>query len=158
MGTLAAVIAPSDFAIRLILDYLEYHDNMLYVCGDYSVILPKFNRKRINFHVRRAFTSYQLLEILEDAEHDMLFIEHEGFEGSDGLVEAIFLAMREVARNGSIVILYSTRMDGFVDFVARNADRFVLVRKVNGGFIVQDSGAELFVGNGKNMSLGDFYG
>jgi hypothetical protein len=66
--------------------------------------------------------------------------------------------MREVARNGSTVILYSTKMDSFVDFFARNADKFVLARKVNGGFLVQDSGNELFIHNGKNMTLGDFYG
>ena len=88
----------------------------------------------------------------------MLFIEHAGFEGSDGLAEAIFLAMREVARNNSIVILYATRMDSFTDFVARNADRVIFARKVNFGFVVQDSGCELFIGDGKNMILGDFHG
>jgi len=157
-GTLAAIIAPADFAISLILDYLECNSSLLYVCGDYSVILPKFSRMKLSFDVRRAFTSYQLLEILEDADHEVLFIEHAGFEGPDGLIEAIFLAMREVARNGSTVILYATRIDSFADFVARNADRFILARKVNGGFLVQDSGAEFFIGNGKNLSLGDFYG
>ena len=157
-GTLATVIAPADFAIELILDYLEHSNSLLYICGDYSVILPKFSRMRVNFDVRRAFTSYQLLEILEDAEHEMLFIEHAGFEGSEGLIEAIFLAMREIARNGSTVILYATRIDSFTDFVARNADRFILARKLNSGFLVQDSGNELFIGNGKNMTLGDFYG
>ena len=111
---------------------------------------------RINFHVRRASTSYQLLEILEDADHEVLFIEHAGFEGSDGLIEAIFLAMREVARNNSIILLYSTRIGSFTDFVARNADRIIFARKVNCGFIVQDSGNELFIGNGKNMSLDEF--
>jgi len=154
-GELVTLIAPPDFALELILDYLDNFNSMLYVSGNFSLILPKFSRFRLNFDVRRAFTAYQLLQILEEAEQDMLFIEHDEFE-EQGLSEALFLGMREIARNGAIIIVYSPRMSRFMDFIARNADRFIIARKVNGGFVIWDSGTESFIS--EKRTLGEFYG
>ena len=156
-GELVTLIAPPDFALEVILDYLDHFNSMLYVSGNFSLVLPKFSRLKLNFGVRRAFTACQLLQILEEAEQDMLFIEHDEFEESDGLAEALFLGMREIARNGAIVIIYSHKMSQFMDFIARNADRFIIARKVNGGFVIWDSGVESFISS-TNRTLGEFYG
>ena len=99
------------------------------------------------------------MQILEEAHQSLLFIEHDGFddEVSDGFIEALFLGMREIARDGAAVIVYSYKMDRFMDFIVRNADRFIAARKVNGGFVIWDSGVEMFV-HGNNRTLGDLYG
>jgi|Deesub1362B_J571_1020462.scaffolds.fasta_scaffold00309_11 hypothetical protein len=156
-GTLSVIVSPPEFAKILILNYLEYYRSLLFISGNFSTILPSFSRLNINFTVRRAFTAYQLLEILEDAEHDMVFIEST-FEEAEELNEVLFLGMRDISRRGSIVILYSPVMNGFMDFTGRNSDRMIIVRKVNGGFVVWDSGNEIFIHNHQNMTLGDFHG
>ena len=157
-STLAAVVAPPEFAVELITEQARY-SNVLYIAGNHSVVIPKLSRRRVSFDVRRAFTAYQLLQILSEvseAEHDVVLVEYNGFEESDALAEAIFLAMRELARNGTAVIHYSAKLDGFVDFIVRNADRFVVVREANGGFVVWDSGSEFFIGN--QLTQGDYHG
>jgi len=158
-GELAAIVAPPDFAVELILDYLNHSDGLLYVSGNSSLILPRFSRFKLSFDVRRAFTAYQLMQILEEAHQSMLFIEHDGFEDevSHSFIEALFLGMREIARDGAAVIVYSYKMDRFMDFIVRNADRFIAARKVNGGFVIWDSGVEMFV-HSNNRTLGDLYG
>jgi hypothetical protein len=142
-------MAPPDFATELILDYLNYYDSMLYISRNSSLILPRFSKLKLDFDVRRAFTAHQLLQILEEVHQSILFIEHDGSEDrlSDGFIETLFLGIRDVARRGTVVVVYSYRMDKFMDFVARNADRFIIVKEVNGGFIVWDSGIESFVHN-----------
>jgi len=157
-STLTAIVAPPDFVVGLITEQARYN-NMLYVAGNHSTVLPGLSRLKISFDVRRAFTAYQLLQILSEvseAEHDVVFVEHDSFEESDVLAEAIFLAMKELVRSGIAVIHFSATLDDFVDFIARNADRFVVVRKANGGFVVWDSGSEFFIGN--QLTLGDFHG
>jgi len=154
-GTLSTIISPPEFAGKLILDYLRYYKSMLFVSGNFSFILPQFSRMSLNFDIRRAFTAYQLLQIMDEAEHDMLFIE-KTFEDEEGLFEILFLALRDIARKGSIVIVYSPKMDGFMDYVGRNADRLVMVQRTNGGFIAWEYGEEKFIPTHDNMTLSDF--
>jgi len=144
-GVLTAITSPTDFDVeRAILDYLNtYRDGLLYVCGNYSLIISRINRLKHQFDVRRAFTAYQLLQILEEAEHRMVFIEHDttlSEEGMhEGLMEALFLAMKDVARRGSIVVFYSARVDLFTEYVAKNADRYIQIKETKEGCIIRDS-------------------
>lgn len=157
-STLTAIVAPPDFAVELITEQAHYN-SVLYVAGSHSTVLPGLSRLRISFDIRRAFTAYQLLQIfneISEAEHDVVFVEHDSFEKSDAIAEAIFLAMKELARNGIAVIHFSTTLDDFVDFITRNTDRFVVVRKANRGFVVWDSSSEFFIRN--KLTLGDFHG
>lgn len=154
-GTLSTIISPPEFAGKLILDYLKYYNSMLLVSGNFSFILPQFSRTSLNFDVRRAFTAYQLLQIMEEAEHDMLFVE-KTFDDEEMLFEILFLGLRDIARRGSIVIVYSPSMDGFMDYVGRNADRLIMVKRTNGGFTAWESGEEKFIPTHGNMTLSDF--
>ena len=156
-GNFTVLISPPEFAIELILEHLKYNRDLLFVSGNFSRILPAFSRLNFNFDVRRAFTAYQLIRIIEEAEHSLVFIENT-FEEVKELNEVLFLGMRDVERSGAVVILYSAKMDGFIDFTGRNADRLVIVRKANGGFILWDSGHEIFIHKHRNMTLGDFLG
>jgi len=143
-GVLTAITSPTDFDVeRIILDYLNtYRDGLLYVCGNYSLIISRIGRVKHQFDVRRAFTTYQLLQILEETEHEMVFIEHDvtlSEEVRGSLMEALFLAMKDVARKGSIVVFYSTNVDAFTEYVAKNADRYIQIMKTKEGCIIRDS-------------------
>ena len=147
--TLTALAAPPEFAARLVVQ-LAKNSSMLYVAGNHSEVLPRLSRQRLHFDVRRAFTAYQLLQVLSEVMHDIVFIEHDGFEASNHLIEAIFLAMREISRNGSRVVYYSAKPDSFYDFIARNSDSYVVVRRVGGGYVVW-AGKEFYL----QPTLGD---
>ncbi|RLI77440.1 hypothetical protein DRP05_10145 [Archaeoglobales archaeon] len=69
---LNALLAPKEIGIKAVEDYIEHHRyGLLYVCGNYSKILSELKG---DFDVRRAFTIYQLLSILEDFHHDVVFV------------------------------------------------------------------------------------
>jgi hypothetical protein len=50
---------------------------ILYVSGNYSGILSKLDRKFTDLDVRRAFTTFQLMTILEEARHSLVLVEHD---------------------------------------------------------------------------------
>ena len=50
---------------------------ILYVCGNYSRILSRMDRNFVDLEVRRAFTAFQLLTILKEARHTVVFVEHD---------------------------------------------------------------------------------
>jgi hypothetical protein len=50
---------------------------VLYVSGNYSGILSKLDRRLTELEVRRGFTVFQLMTILEEAHHSLIIIEHD---------------------------------------------------------------------------------
>jgi hypothetical protein len=50
---------------------------ILYVSGNYSGILSKLDRKFTDLEIRRAFTTFQLMTILEEARHSLVLVEHD---------------------------------------------------------------------------------
>lgn len=138
---LNALIAPKEVRDRVIENYIRHHRyGLLYVCGSYSEILSELRRE---FDVRKIFTIHQLLSILEESLHDVAFIEHDRMlfdDDSNEIVESLFLALKNVARRGKIIIYYSTKSDYTFDYIAKNADRFIYFEKEpNGYFIVESS-------------------
>lgn len=169
-GELVAITAPPDIAVELIcsLKYSNGNNNsnsMLYIPGNSSVVLPGFNRIRIDFEVRRSFTVYQLMQILEEAYQSVVFIEYDDGLWEDipslsstEIIEALMWRMKELTRRGASVIVYAPRMDA-LDSISSYVDRSVSVNHTNRDFRIQDSSTEsvkLF--NNQNRSLSDFYG
>lgn len=125
-GTFTLIVAP----IPMMLEALNGCDDLqqyttLYVCGNYSQLLTGIHRTRQNLDVQRGFTGYQLLTILQEAPHTILFIEHDpGLYEGEGrrLIFPASMAMREAARNAA-VILYAPGITYSLRRIARRADR-----------------------------------
>ncbi|MGD0953199.1 MAG: hypothetical protein ABR985_12535 [Methanotrichaceae archaeon] len=50
---------------------------VLYICGNYSSVLSRLDRRFQDLDIRRAFTVFQLMTILEEARHSLIIIEHD---------------------------------------------------------------------------------
>ncbi len=50
---------------------------VLYISGNYSGILSKLDRRFEALEIRRAFTCFQLMTILEEAHHSIIIVEHD---------------------------------------------------------------------------------
>jgi DNA polymerase I len=97
---------------------------VLYICGNYSSILSKLDRKFTDLEIRRAFTIFQLMTILEEARHSLIIIEHDPtiYEDAAEMVEYISRYLSDAAREAT-VLLYSPGSAPFLEDLTRNADR-----------------------------------
>ena len=97
---------------------------VLYICGNYSGILSKLDRRFQDLEIRRAFTLFQLMTVLEEARHSIILIEHDPllYEDAIEMVDYVSRAMSDAAKEAA-VLLYSPRSDLFLEDLARNADR-----------------------------------
>jgi len=132
-GTFSAVIAPE----RIIISALNTNPELsrflfLYICGNYSRIISHIGRSSAGFEVRRPFTADQLLAVIRDAGHTIIFIEHDAtiFDSAERLIEPVGSALIEAGRE-ALVVLYSPAMDRSFAALARRADR--LIEIVNSG-------------------------
>ena len=48
-----------------------------YICGNYSSVLSRLDHRFQDLDIRRAFTVFQLMTILEEARHSLIIIEHD---------------------------------------------------------------------------------
>jgi hypothetical protein len=97
--------------------------NVLYVSGNFSGILSRLHRRIMELQVRRGFTTFKIMTILEEAHHSLIIIEYDPaiYEDSAEMVEYVAKAMREAAQE-AIVLLYSPGLDPFVEEIAQNSD------------------------------------
>ena len=126
-GTFTAVIAPQ----ALILSALNGNPDLrrflfLFVCGNYSRLLSGISRTSANFEVRRPFTADQLLTVLNEASHTIVFVEHDPtlFDGGERLLAPAAAALRDAGRE-ALVVLYAPAMDRPFAALARQADRLI---------------------------------
>ena len=111
------------------IDMLNRNPNLqrfkiLYVSGNFSGILSRLHRTFTELEVRRGFTTFQIMTILEESHHSLIIIEHDPiiYEDSAEMVEYVSKAMREAAQEAT-VLLYSAGLDPFIEELARNSDR-----------------------------------
>jgi hypothetical protein len=130
-GTFNAVAAPAEMITAAVNTNKELQRFMfLFVSGNYSRLMSDISRVSTNFEVRRAFTVFQLLTILNESYHTIVLIEHdptlyEGIEKS-AVVPQVIRALKSAARD-AMVILYTPAADFTFHTLARQADRvFVL--------------------------------
>jgi len=77
-GTFSVVTAPEELVLRGLNGTPALSRFLfLYVCGNYSRLLTGIRRRSAHFEVRRAFTAFQLLTILREAHHTVIFVEHD---------------------------------------------------------------------------------
>jgi len=119
----SAVIGPAGIAAEMINangDLQRYL--LLFVSGNYSRILTQVGRSAGHFEVRRAFTAHQLLAILQEAAHTVVFIEHDPtlFDGAWDMIAPLAAALGEISRE-SAVILYAPGADRSFSLLTRKA-------------------------------------
>jgi DNA polymerase I len=96
---------------------------ILYVSGNFSSILSRLHRTFTELEVRRGFTTFQIMTILEEAHHSLIIIEHDPiiYEDSVEMVEYVSKAMKEASQEAT-VLLYSPGLDPFMEELAKNSD------------------------------------
>ena len=128
-GTFSVVLAPEELVLRGLNGTPALSRFLfLYVCGNYSRLLTGIHRRSAHFEVRRAFTLFQLLTILGEAHHTVIFVEHDPslYEDAGSLLPEVAGALAEAAQTAA-VILYAPRQDPALSALARRADRVFCV-------------------------------
>ncbi|MCU0633109.1 MAG: hypothetical protein MUC66_09105 [Methanolinea sp.] len=129
-GTFSAVVAPEEVVLAGLNDNPVLRRFLfLFVSGNYSRILPGINRRSVNIEVRRAFTSFQLLHILRESYHTIVFLEHDAslYEGAGGEVSSqVGESLRQLGQS-TLVVLYAASPDRTFEEMARLADRVFYV-------------------------------
>jgi hypothetical protein len=116
-------------AVELLAGALNSHLELqrykiLYVCGNYSRILSRMDRNFTELEVRRAFTSFQLMTILEENHHTFLIVEHDPmlYEDAREMVEYLAQALKQTSREATI-LLYSSALDPHLEKITELVDR-----------------------------------
>lgn len=73
--------------------------------------------------IRRGNTPFQLMTILEEAHHPLIFVEHDPllYEDAKEIAEYVSQAMREAAKEAT-VLLYAPGADPYLVELVKNAD------------------------------------
>ena len=103
--------------VEMLVEALNSHLNLqrykiLFICGNYSRILSRLDRNFTELEIRRAFTSFQLMTVLEENHHTILIIEHDPmlYEDAKEMVEYVAQALKQTSREATI-LLYSPSLD-----------------------------------------------
>jgi len=126
--TFSVLIAP----VELLAGALNSHLNLqrykiLFISGNYSRILNRLNRNFTELEVRRAFTVYQLMTILEENHHSFLIVEHDPllYEDAGEMVEYLAQALKQTSREATI-LLYAPALDPHLQKLTELANLGVL--------------------------------
>ncbi len=78
----------------------------------------------MDLQIRRGFTVFQLMTILEESHHSLIFVEHDPllYEDAREMTEYVSQALREAAREAAI-LLYAPGADPYFAELVKNADR-----------------------------------
>jgi hypothetical protein len=132
--TFNVLVAP----VEMLVEALNSHINLqrykvLYVSGNYSRILSRLNRNFTELEIRRAFTSFQLMTILEENHHTFLIVEHDPmlYEDAGEMVEYVAQALKQTSREATI-LLYSPALDPHLQKMTDLADRVFCVYEMPG--------------------------
>ena len=120
-----ALLAPKEMFVQALNRNLNLQRfKVLYVAGNYSAVLSKLDRKFVDLEIRRGFTVFQLMTILEEAHHSLIFVEHDPmlYEDAQEMAEYVSQALKEAAKDAA-VLLYAPGADPYFEDLARNADR-----------------------------------
>jgi DNA polymerase I len=154
--TFNALVAPREAFIEMLNRKLDLQRfSVLYVCGNYSGILSRLDRRFTDLELRRAFTVFQLMTVLEEAHHSLIFIEHDPLIYEDAAEMAWYLskAMRETAHEAS-VLLYAPGIDPFFEDLVGGADRVFYFQ--DGPRVVPKLQAKVYSKMKNQTTLGSF--
>lgn len=119
------LVAPREMLIQGLNKNLNLQRyKVLFVTGNYSGILSKPDRNITELEIRRGFTVFQLMTILEEAHHSLIIVEHDPmlYDDAAEMVEYISHALSDAAKEAA-VLLYSPAVDPFLEDLMKNADR-----------------------------------
>jgi DNA polymerase I len=111
-----ALVAPNEmFAKALNRNLNLQRFKVLYICGNCSSILSRLDRRFQTLEIRRAFTVFQLMTILEEARHSLIIIEHDPplYEDAEGRIEYVSQGLHDAAKEAA-VLLYAPGTDTFL--------------------------------------------
>ncbi len=122
--TFNVLIAPVEMLVDAINNLNLQRYKVLFVSGNYSRILSRLNRNVTELDVRRAFTCFQLMTILEENHHSFLILEHDPllYEDAGEMVEYVAQHLRQTSREAT-VLLYSPTMDPYLEKMTPLAGR-----------------------------------
>ena len=96
---------------QLFIDMLNRNLNLqrfkvLYVTGNFSGILSRLHRKFTELEIRRGFTTFQLMTILEEAHHSLIIVEHDPllYEDAKEMTEYISKALRQASYEAAVLL------------------------------------------------------
>ena len=127
-----ALLAPREMFVQELNSNLNLQRfKVLYISGNYSVILSKLDRRLTELEIRRGFTVFQLMTILEEACHSLIIVEHDPmlYEDAQEMAEYVSQAMKEAAKDAT-VLLYASGADPYFEDLTRNADRIFYFEEV----------------------------
>jgi DNA polymerase I len=123
--TFNVLVAPVEMLVEALNSQLTLQRyKILYICGNHSRILSRLDRNFTELEVRRAFTSFQLMTILEENHHSFLIVEHDPmlYEDAKEMVEYVAQALKQTSREATI-LLYAPALDPSLQKMAELADR-----------------------------------
>ena len=123
--TFSVLIAPVEMLAGALNSHLELQCyKILFISGNYSRILSRLNRNFTELEVRRAFTVFQLMTILEENHHSFLIVEHDPllYEDAGEMVEYLAQALKQTSREATI-LLYAPALDQHLQKMTELADR-----------------------------------
>ena len=104
------LVAPREMFIQALNRNLDLQRfKVLYVSGNYSGILSKLDRRFTELEVRRGFTVFQLMTILEEAHHSLIVVEHDPmlFEDAAEMIEYVSHAMGDASKGCGCAALFA---------------------------------------------------
>jgi len=126
-GCFAAVVLPARQMAGILNSSAEIRRFLfLYVGGNYSRVLSSLHRSSKNLEICRAFTAHQLLSLVREAGHTVIFVEHdpELFEEVREMLDPVAEALADAGRE-SLVILYTPVPERTFFALARRAGRYI---------------------------------
>ena len=123
--TFNVLVAPVEMLVDALNSHLELQRyKILFICGNYSRILSHLDRNFTALEVRRAFTSFQLMAILEENHHSFLIIEHDPmlYEEAGEMVEYVAQGVKQTSHEATI-LLYAPALDTHLEKMTELADR-----------------------------------
>ncbi|MCJ7445480.1 MAG: hypothetical protein MUO26_13330 [Methanotrichaceae archaeon] len=122
--TFNVLVAPRPLFIEMLNRNLDLQRfKVLFVTGNYSGILSRLHRRFTELEIRRGFTTFQLLTILEEAHHSLILVEHDPllYEDANEMTEYVSKAFKQVSHEAT-VLLYSSGIDPFLEDLTNLAD------------------------------------
>ncbi len=102
-----ALLAPHEMFIQALNQNLNLQRfRVLYITGNYSAVLSKLDRRFEALEIRRGFTVFQLMTILEESHHSIILIEHDPllYEDAQEMTEYVSMALREAAKEAAVLL------------------------------------------------------
>jgi hypothetical protein len=119
------LVAPRETLIQVLNKNLNLQRfKVLYVAGNYSGILSMLDRRFTELKIRRGFTIFQLMTILEEAYHSLIIVERGPmlYDDAAEMIEYVSHVLSDASKEAA-VLLYSPEVDPFLEDLMQNADR-----------------------------------